>query len=43
MGDVKDGWAFVVFSVIHADNKAKLLPDVQKMLASFDVVPSAAP
>lgn len=40
---VKDGWAFVIVSLIHADNEAKLLPDVQRMLASFEVVPASAP
>ena len=37
---VKDGWAFVVVSVIAAENGAKLLPDVKRMLASFEVAPS---
>lgn len=35
---VKDGWAFVVVSVIAADNEAQLLTDVKRMLASFEVV-----
>ncbi len=39
---VKDGWAFMVVSVLHADNEDQLLPDVKRMLASFEVVSGAA-
>lgn len=39
---VKDGWAFMVVSVIHADNEATLLPDVKQMLATFEVVEPAS-
>jgi len=39
---VKDGWAFVVVSVLHTDQEPKLLPDVKRMLASFEVVPPTA-
>jgi hypothetical protein len=34
--------AFVVVSLIHADNEVKLLPEVQQMLAYFEVVPATA-
>lgn len=37
---VKNGWAFVVVSVIAAENEAKLLPEVKQMLGSFEVVPA---
>lgn len=40
---VKEGWAFVVVSLIHTNNEANNLPEVKRMLASFEVVPAAVP
>jgi hypothetical protein len=34
---VKNGWCFMIVSVISEENESKLLPDVKAMIASFEV------
>lgn len=35
---VKNGWCFVIVSVISDENESKLLPDVKGMISSFQVI-----
>jgi hypothetical protein len=34
---VKDGWCFVIVSVIDKTNESKLLPDVKSMISTFEI------